>query len=381
MMRKKMTDLGTLDTPCLLLDEPRLERNLARMRARVEQTGVSLRPHMKTAKSVEVGKRVFGDTPGPITVSTLREAEKFAAAGYRDILYAVGISAPKLPRAAAIAKQGVTLSVIVDTVEGARAIADFARTEGVVFPTLIELDTDGHRAGVRPGDAVLIEIGRILSDAGALAGVMSHSGGTYDQRSDEAIASVAEAERSGLVAAAEALRAAGMRVDIVSGGSTPSVVRASDLQGLTEVRAGVYMFQDLVMAGLGVCSVDDIAPSVLTTVIGHQRERNWIIVDAGWTALSRDRGTASHAVDQGFGLVCDLAGAPLGDLIVKATNQEHGTITSRDGSPVDFDQFPIGRRLRILPNHACATCGQHEAYHVVDATGEVVAVWPRFSGW
>jgi len=149
---------------------------------------------------------------------------------------------------------------------------------------------------------------------------------------------------------------------------------------VTEVRTGVYVFQDLVMAGLGVCRVEDIALSVLATVIGHQREKNWVLVDAGWMALSRDRGTAKQRVDQGYGLVCDAAGKPFGDLIVSDANQEHGIVSRRGGGPVDFARFPIGSIVRILPNHACATAAQHCEYQVLQG-GRVRDVWERFGGW
>jgi D-serine deaminase-like pyridoxal phosphate-dependent protein len=141
------------------------------------------------------------------------------------------------------------------------------------------------------------------------------------------------------------------------------------------------MFFDLFMAGLGVCSIDDIALSVLTSVIGHQAERNWIITDAGWMALSRDRGTAKQRVDQGYGVVCDLGGRPIDDLIVADTNQEHGIIAKRNGKPLDMSRFPVGTLLRILPNHACATAAQHPHYQVIAHDPVVEAVWPRFSGW
>jgi D-serine deaminase-like pyridoxal phosphate-dependent protein len=141
------------------------------------------------------------------------------------------------------------------------------------------------------------------------------------------------------------------------------------------------MFFDLVMAGLNVCTFDDIAVSVMTTVIGHQPEKNWIITDAGWMAMSRDRGTASQKVDQGYGVVCNLDGAPLEDLIVTSTNQEHGIIGRRNGGMLDVTQYPVGTLLRVLPNHACATAAQHDRYHVVEGDVRVEAVWPRFSGW
>ena len=155
---------------------------------------------------------------------------------------------------------------------------------------------------------------------------------------------------------------------------------ARRLDGLTEFRAGVCVFFDLFQAGVGVCSTDDIALSVLATVIGHQKDKGWTITDAGWMAMSRDRGTASQAVDQGYGVVCDLAGRPLDDLIVIGANQEHGIVAPRPGSGTAAPDLPIGTRLRVLPNHACATAAQYDRYHVV-RDGRLVAEWPRFGGW
>ena len=133
-----------------------------------------------------------------------------------------------------------------------------------------------------------------------------------------------------------ALRARGHACPVVSVGSTPTATFAESFDGVTEVRTGVYMFQDLVMAGLGVCAIDDIAISVLASVIGHQRDKNWIITDAGWMAMSRDRGTQKQKIDQGYGVVCDAAGMPIDDLIVVDANQEHGIVARRDGGAIDF---------------------------------------------
>jgi D-serine deaminase-like pyridoxal phosphate-dependent protein len=168
---------------------------------------------------------------------------------------------------------------------------------------------------------------------------------------------------------------------VVSVGSTPTATFAERMDGVTEVRAGVYMFFDLVMAGLGVCTLDDIALTVMTSVIGHQPDRNWIITDAGWMAMSRDRGTANQRLDQGYGVVCDLSGRPIDDLIVAQTNQEHGIVADRRGRPIDPVRFPVGMLLRVMPNHACATAAQYAQYHVIAGEPVVEAVWPRFSGW
>jgi D-serine deaminase-like pyridoxal phosphate-dependent protein len=120
---------------------------------------------------------------------------------------------------------------------------------------------------------------------------------------------------------------------------------------------------------------------VLATVIGRQERKGWIIVDAGWMAMSRDRGTASQKTDQGYGIVCDLAGKPADDLLVISTNQEHGIIGRCHRGAIDIAKYPLGTLLRILPNHACATAAQHDRYHVVDGNVQIEAIWPRFSGW
>jgi D-serine deaminase-like pyridoxal phosphate-dependent protein len=370
--------LESLETPALLLDAGKLEANCRRMRERVQAHGVALRPHVKTAKSVEVAQCALGAPAGAITVSTVREAEYFVDHGFRDILYAVGMVPGKVPRLAQLVKRGARVTAIVDSVEAARALGAAAARAGVRMPALVEIDSDGHRAGIAPGDARLLEVSEALGDA--LQGVMTHAGDSYNCDSPAAICEMAERERAAVVAAAAAIRAAGRACPVVSVGSTPTATFAASFEGVTEVRTGVYVFQDLVMAGLGVCRVDEIAISVLGAVIGHQRDKNWLITDAGWMALSRDRGTARQKVDQGYGVVCDERGAPLDDLIVADANQEHGIVARRDGGAIAFDRFPIGSLLRILPNHACATAAQHAEYHVL-RDGRVIAAWERFGGW
>jgi D-serine deaminase-like pyridoxal phosphate-dependent protein len=375
--------LAELPTPSLILDAGRMERNIARLKARLERLGVPLRPHLKTGKSVEVARRVMSSPAGPATVSTLREAEQFIAAGVRDIVYAVGIAPAKLQEVVELRARGADLVVVLDTVDQAQAVARASRHAATRIPALIEIDCDGHRSGVLPTDRQrLLEIGRALEDGAELRGVLTHAGDSYGARGAEALRECAEVERRSVVDAATILREAGLPCPVVSVGSTPTAHNAADLTGVTEVRAGVFVFFDLVMAGVGVCQVDDIALSVLATVIGHQREKGWILVDAGWMAMSQDRGTRKQEVDQGYGLVCDLAGKPYPDLIVADANQEHGIITLRPGSDAKLPELAIGDRVRILPNHACATGAQHSAYHVVRGTsGELEGTWPRFGGW
>ena len=240
----------------------------------------------------------------------------------------------KLDRVAAIRASGINLSVIVGNLEAAQAVAAKALATRDRIPALIELDSDGHRAGIQIDDVrTLVAVGRALQEGGAeLRGVMTHAGGSYNCRSAVQIEAAAEQERAAAVHAATTLRQAKLPAPVVSVGSTPTAFFSRDLTGVTEVRAGTFVFFDLFMAGLGVCALDDIALSVLATVIDHHRAKGWILVDAGWTAMSRDRGTARQSVDQGYGLACDSFGRPFQDLIMSEANQEHGILAIRPGS-------------------------------------------------
>jgi D-serine deaminase-like pyridoxal phosphate-dependent protein len=298
-----------------------------------------------------------------------------------DILYAVGIVPGKFAAVAGLRARGCDLGVILDGVEAAHALSAFCRAQGCGIPALVEIDADGHRGGVPPDAPDLVAIGRALTGGAVLRGVMTHAGGSYDCRSVESIAAMAERERAAVVQAAARLREAGLPSPVVSVGSTPTATFARGLSGVTEVRAGVFVFQDLVMAGLGVCAVEDIALSVLVSVIGRQREKGWILTDGGWMAVSRDRGTAAQAIDQGYGLVLDVNGDVLPGLVMSGANQEHGILSRRDGQSIDWPRFGIGTRLRILPNHACATAAQHAEYLVVRGSTRISARWPRFGGW
>ncbi|WSY10388.1 DSD1 family PLP-dependent enzyme [Embleya sp. NBC_00896] len=376
--------LADPDTPFAVVDVHKARRNIERLAARADRLGVALRPHVKTAKSLDVAGLAH-DAPCPVTVSTLAEAEAFADGGYLDITYAVGIDPHKLTRVLALLRRGVTLRILLDSIEQAAFVAEASRRAGLPVPTQIEIDCDGHRGGLKPDAPALPEIGRILHDAGCLDGVLTHAGESYFAYTAEERRLAAKNERDTAVAAAERLRAAGLPVTTVSVGSTPTAHAAEDLDGVTELRAGNYVFFDLVMAGIGICQIEDLALSVVVTVIGHRREHGWIVTDGGWMAMSRDRGTAVQPQDQGYGLVTDLDGNLIPGLLMTAASQEHGTLTARDGA--HLPDLPIGTRLRILPNHACATAAQHRGYHVVDGTPTtntapaIQTFWERVTGW
>jgi D-serine deaminase-like pyridoxal phosphate-dependent protein len=363
--------LADLPTPCLVLDRNILVRNIGTMASRLARHNVPLRPHMKTAKSIDVARLATAGQPGGITVSTLAEAEYFAGHGIGDILYAVGITPQKLDKVAKLNSVGAAVIVLTDDLDTAGEIATHRQPPRA----LIEIDTGEGRGGVSPDDDLLPEIAARLGPC--LAGVMTHAGHSYAARNLDDMARIAESERAGVVRAAERLRAAGHAVPIVSMGSSPTALHARQLDGVTEVRAGVYMFGDLFQAEIGTHDLDSIALTVLTSVIGRRPGR--LLVDAGGLALSKDRSTADVPKDYGFGLALDLAGQRShGDAIVRRAYQEHGVIELDPAHPLEL---PVGAKLRIAPNHTCMTAAAHDRFFVVESGDEVVAIWPRVNGW
>ncbi len=192
-------------------------------------------------------------------------------------------------------------------------------------------------------------------------------------------AAIGAPERDAAVIAAAAIRAQGLDIDIVSIGSTPTVLRADHLEGVTEVRAGIYMFWDLAQLSRSMCATGDIAVSVLATVIGHNRQGKSLVLDAGALALSKDVGAGKFLKDAGYGYVCDAQSLErLGSLSVDGVHQEHGTVHVHDTAW--FDRLPVGSQVRILPNHACLTCAAYDAYDVI-RDGAIVDRWSRINGW
>lgn len=376
--------LATLSTPSLLLDRRLLAANLDRLAARATALGVLLRPHLKTVKCGEIAAlaRDRGPLAG-LTVSTLHEAEYFFARGHRDLFYAVTIEPGKFARAATLLRAGAKLTVACDDPATGAALVAAGEILGVRFPVLIEVDCGDHRSGLAPDDPALLELAKILhaSPGTELRGVCTHGGQSYAGRSPVDHTATAEIERAAAVGVAERLRAAGLPCPVVSVGSTPTAMYAAHLRGITELRCGVYMFGDLFQAAIGGCTEADIAISVLAAVIGHRRERNTLLIDAGALALSKDLSTQRlpPAFQAGYGAVATLDGVRLPGLTVAGVSQEHGQITGP--APIDFARFPVGTRLRILPVHSCLTAAAYDRYHVLDGGQEVVATWTRTNGW
>ena len=376
--------LDDIPTPALVLDRARLQHNLAVMTARAQAAGVDLRPHLKTAKSAEVARLATAGHGGGITVSTLAEAAYFLAHGFSDVTYAVCMVPDKLTAVAALRERhpGAAIDLLIDSVSAARALAEATENGPYPHPVLIEVDSGEHRTGLDPEAAALVEVAGVVRDAKRLSlkGVLTHGGHAYACRTANEVRAVAEEERRAVVRAAERLRAAGHACSVVSAGSTPTAVHATSFEGLTEIRPGVYMFFDLAQHGLGACKIDDIAVTVLATVISHRPEHGRLIIDAGGLALSKDTSAGAFFLNAGYGWVADAAHArPLGDLHVAVADQEHGYVKGE--SLVSLaDRLPIGSRVRVLPNHVCMTAAGYDDYVVVDGV-DVVGRWGRARGW
>ena len=372
--RSQTLDSPSITTPAFLVDRAVVQRNCDRMREKARESGVAFRPHVKTHKTVEIGRMQHGGATGPITVSTLAEAEYFAGDGWRDITYAVPIAPGKLSRAAALATTIDRLSLLVDSEPALRAIEEFASSRGITFDVFLKVDCGYHRAGVSADnpDSVRLAVALARSEAVRFQGLLTHAGHAYNARDVEEIRRVAAEEAACLTRFRALLAAEGLGEARRSVGSTPTAAVVESFSSCDEVRPGNYVFFDAFQATIGSCTLADCAVSVLTTVVGSYPERGNAIVDAGALALSKDRGPDHIDPEFGYGVVCDLDLRPL-PLRLEALSQEHGKIA---GESIP----PIGTRLRILPNHSCLTAAMFDAYEIVDR-GRIVDRWKPVRGW
>ena len=344
-----------VETPALLLYRDVMERNLAQMAARAKKLGVALRPHIKTHKCLELGRRQAAHGASGITVSTLFEAEAFARDGFTDLTWAFPLDRTHLPHVQRIVERGATLRVVVDDLDTARTLA------GSGLHVWLKVDCGYHRAGVDPSSRYGLEVARELGAERGLAfdGILSHSGHAYRTRNQEEAAQVAEQERQVMVWFADLLRKDGLPVRGVSVGSTPAIVAAKDLTGVTEARPGNYIFYDRTMVQIGCCKPRDVAVTVLATVVSHQPGASHFVVDAGALSLSKDLGPTHLGLEPVYG---EVKGHP--ELKVGSVSQEHGVI--RAAAPAAIEgKFKVGQQIEIIPNHSCLTEAHFDEYAVV----------------
>lgn len=358
-------DWSTIQTPALTVDVARMEANIVSTAAAFADAGVALRPHFKTSKCVQVARRQLAAGAIGFTCSTPAEVRLLAGEGIGGLLWAHQPVGPgKVDTAVEVAGRA-DLTVIVDSVAVAAPISAAAVTAGVAVPYFLEINTGQGRTGVDPDQAVAVAQQLVSLPGLLLRGVLTHEGqlGQYvgDRPALEAAAAKVGAD---LVAAAEALRAAGINCPVVSVGSTPGMKTAPFAAGVTEGRPGTYVYFDANQFRLGTCALDQCASSVLTRVVSVNRPGT-AIVDAGLKAMSADSLTAEN----GAGVVVDLAGNPLSGLTFATANEEHGFIVG------DTSALAVGDLLRVIPNHACGTSNMWSSLFAVHPDGSTER-WP-----
>ncbi|MBE7162572.1 MAG: alanine racemase [Williamsia herbipolensis] len=343
-----------MDTPYVAVDLAVLRANIAAMAEITSAAGLSLRPHAKTHKCAQIAGMQRDAGAVGLTVATIGEAEAFAAAGFDDlfIAYPLYLSDTKARRLADVATTA-SVRVAVDSVEGAVAMASALGENRSRVEVLVEIDSGHHRTGGDPAAAG--EVAQAARDHGLrVVGVFTFPGHGY---SPDARLAAARQERDAIAVAADALAARGIDATIRSGGSTPTVEAATG-DVLTEVRPGVYPFNDAQQFHLGRIGVDDIALSVTATVVRRSGDR--FVLDAGSKVL----GTEKPAYVDGFALLPDRL-----DARVVALSEHHATVETSGVVP------DLGAQVRVVPNHVCITVNLVDELIVVDG-GDVVDRWP-----
>ncbi len=380
-----MTTVHDLPTPALLLDADVLERNVVAMARKVSGLGAALRPHVKTHKCIEVGRLQQQHGARGITAASIVEARDFADHGFDDITWALPLPVSRLDDVIALARR-ITLRVLVDSSEAAEELERAAQRAGLRVHVWLEVDCGYHRSGVDPAAPAALALARRLAESAHLVfdGLLTHAGHGYHARTGEERLAVAHQEREVTVGFANRLAGQGIAVPAVSVGSTPTMAAQDRLDGVQEARPGNYVFYDWMQAAVGVCRPEDVAVSVLATVISHQPGADHCIVDAGALAMSKDAGPGPADLRRGLGPVyAGLAGGALEDRVtLYAVSQEHGFVGAGDPGGSEgaiAGRFRVGVRIRVMPNHSCLTAALFDEYVVVRGE-EVQGRWKIWRG-
>lgn len=370
--------MDSLATPAFLVDRVIVQQNCDAMFDKARRSGVAFRPHVKTHKTVEIARMQVRSNRGPITVSTLAEAEFFAEHGFDDITYAVPISPAKLERAAALARRIATLNLLIDSFDALHALESFHARHRIKFNVFLKIDCGYHRAGVDPDSPQSVKLALAMAGSSAIqfSGLLTHAGHSYHAHNREEVKKIAVQEAASLTGFRERIRKNGGGHLVRSIGSTPTASVTDKLEDADEVRPGNYVFFDAFQAAIGSCRLEQCAVSVLATVIGSYPQHGHLLIDAGALALSKDLGPDHLDPHFGFGVVCDLQLHPL-PMKLTVLSQEHGKI---EAGPATLARFPVGARLRIIPNHSCLTAAMYGVYHVLE-NHKVVDEWRPVRGW
>lgn len=353
-----------LDTPALLVDIDIMERNLRRMQARADSIGVKLRPHTKTHRTPALARMQVAIGARGITVAKLGEAEAMAAEGLDDIFIANEIvGSQKLERLARLARQ-IDIAVGVDHPEQVAALSAIFAGGARPLDVLIDLDTGDARTGVTPGEPALALARNIAGARGLrLRGIFTHEGHSYGAADRETVCDIVRRSHSDMLKTADLLRGNGISVDEISVGATPALLVADPLPGITEIRPGTYIFLDAAQAGI-TGTFAECALTVLATVV-NRPTADRVVLDTGVKALTAFVRGAGVTRNTGHGTLKEWP-----QIRVEHLSDEHGVFSAPPGN-----EFAIGQRVEIIPNHACPTCNLYDRLYGVRG-GKVVAEWP-----
>ena len=361
-----------LETPAVLLDRAVLQANIDAVQDKARRHGLRLRPHIKTHKSLEIGRLQMAAGACGITAARVDEALVFARGGFDSVTLAQPLlTAAKLDRLLIEGRDlGVDLRLIVDSREGLDLLAARAREHGTEPGVVLKIDVGLHRCGLAEDDPAIAALAGRIHESQELRwrGLLAHAGQSYGAAAAGQVRGIAEAERRILLSVRDRLQQQGLPVPEISVGSTPTVLAAGDFAGLTEIRPGNYVFMDHTPLRLGLIEPRQVALSLLATVISRNDE--YFITDAGSKSLTSDQGAHGLQGAPGYGTayaLADYAGRT-SPLTVAKLSEEHGFV------PRGAVDLPLGSRLRIVPNHSCPVANLARSYAVVDGD-EVTETW------
>jgi D-serine deaminase-like pyridoxal phosphate-dependent protein len=352
--------ISEIDTPAVIIDLDIMERNLAKVAGYARSNGLRLRPHTKTHKIPALGKKQLELGAAGLTVAKVGEAEVMLSSGTPDLLVAYPIiGRRKLDRLMEVARN-TRVTVSLDSVFAARQLSDAARKAQVNVGILAEVDMGLGRVGVPPKDAVTLVEGIANLPRLTFEGIAFYPG-QIKQVDELALEQMDELSRR-LSEVVSAVRTAGYDVNIVSGGSTPTLFESHRIAAMTEIRPGTYIFNDRNTVACGSCAWEDCAASVLVTVVSTA-VKNQMIVDGGSKTFSSDRLVTGG--EAGFGHVVEAR-----ESVFTKMNEEHGFVNIQRAERT----FEIGDRVRIIPNHICVVMNLHEKVYGIRGE-EVEQVW------
>ena len=339
--------ISALPTPVVLIDRARLLTNIDRAQRLADAAGARLRPHAKTHKSPAIARWQVDRGAAGICCAKVGEAEVFAAAGITDIRLPYPVHPFNAERVLRLMDR-TSLSIIVDHLLVARGWSEAMTRAGRTLDVLVKVDVGFHRCGIDPDASDALDFVRTVAVLPGLRlrGLLSHAGHSYAARSDEEMRAIAEREAAILTNLRDRAARAGVALDELSVGATPTLRHSARFTGLTELRPGNYVYFDRAQVGLGSASLNDCAMTVLATVVSKPAADR-LILDCGSKTLSTDS-ARGFTVPSGYGAILTPDGTIDGDLEIERLSEEHATVRVTGDTRLE-----PGERVRVLPNHSC----------------------------